>query len=235
MLVETQDLLRGIVACHRAMTLAPLALLVRTSFEIHCNLRYVIRSSDPARMADLFDRFGKVEKITGMKASAATPDPSPADWDNLKRECPEWFDSKTGKIVDQPHWTTEKTNLRKMASSPGIDLESDYVALYKTTSKFTHASPLVANMYRKANGLQCIPSSEQNSQFGLLGAHNCLKILEEFIDFFGVPWPKIEVMEMNIDCLCAEDLIKGIRYPDLDTARAAVIKRIAEQAKLINK
>lgn len=189
-LVETQDLMRGVLASYEHMTMAPIALLLRTAFEIHVIVKFIMRSDDPAKWADLFDRFQYIEQILGARASIQLPDPTDEDLKRVAEMCPEWFEPGTIKFRDRrPHWTASNTDLRKMAETAHVNLGDKYVDLYKINSKFTHASPLIRNMYRKDNGLHSIPSREQCGILAMIAMGECIEVLKQSCDFFGVDFP----------------------------------------------
>jgi hypothetical protein len=210
-LVETQDLQRGVLASYEHMTLAPLALILRTILEIHVNLKYITRSSDPARLADLFDRFQFVEEYVGRKASKNTPKPTESELNRLAQKCPEWFEAgKTKLNKDILHWTAMRTNLREMAESSHVGLGDEYVEIYKINSKFTHASPLLRNIYRKAIGLQSIPSQNQSEMYTLLAMGQCMKVLQEACDFFGITFPDYDY------AVVCQDIMEAMGQKRLD-------------------
>lgn len=213
-IVETQDLMRGILASYEHMTMAPLALLLRTAFEIHVNLKYVVRSDDPAKWADLFDRFQHIEQILGIKSSAQLPSPKEEDFKRVAAICPEWFEPGTIKLKkDEIHWTATKTNLRLLAEAPHVDLGEQYVGLYKVNSKFTHASPLIRNLYRKGGSLHSIPSRDQCGMFALLAMGQCMAVLQESCEFFGVEFPEYDYA---IVCGDATEVMTGERLDPKD-------------------
>lgn len=212
-LIETQDLMRGIIACQRHMTLAPLGLILRTVFEIHCSFRFIARSNDFQRLADLYDRFQDVEQLIGRKSSPVVTDPTEEDYQCVRAKCPEWFKPGTNVILKDPHWTAiPGMSLRKMAEDSRVNLLDDYLRLYKTQSKFTHASPLLRNLYHKNGGLSFIPDSKQSNDHALLGCFTCMSFLEEACGFFGVKFPKYDY------CLVAQDAMEAMGKPRINPA-----------------
>jgi hypothetical protein len=204
-LVETHDLMRGVIANHAHMTLAPLALVLRTVFEIHVHFRFIVNSSDPAKWADLYDRYQEVEQLLGSKSSPSIPDPTEADFTRVAARNPEWFKPGTNTPMERMNWTAdERMNLRQMSKSSHVNLEEEYKSLYKTNSKFTHASPLIRNMYRKDGGLRSVPDRRQSDQLSMLAMSNCMKILEEACEFFGVEFPKFDY------CVVCNDMLEAI-------------------------
>ncbi len=213
-LIETQDLMRGVIACYRDLTLAPLGLILRTAFEIHCNLKYIVRSNTPEKYADLYDRFQEIEQLLGVKASASFPDPTEADFQKIATHNPEWFQPGTIKLVDKtPHWTAIKgMNLFKVADSSHVALTDDYKGIYKTQSKFTHASPIIRNLYRKSDGLRAIPNPKQAEELAMLAQGYCIKTLEEACNFFQVEFPEYE------NALIGQDLLEAMGLPRMNPA-----------------
>ena len=138
-------------------------------------------------------------------------------------------------IRDQVHWSAVKgMNLRAMAAVKHVDLEEDYKSLYKTQSKFTHASPLIANMYRKAGGLRCIPSPEQSTELALLAIVLCMRTLEEFYEFLGIIWPAMEFALISLDQLVVQDILSGTAPATLEEAYQKVVSNIMEAQKRLS-
>lgn len=212
-LVEIHDLVRGVIANHAHMTLSPLALILRTAFEIQVHFRFIVKSPDPAKWADLYDRYQEVEQLLGAKSSPGIPDPTEADFERVATRNPEWFKHGTHTPMDGINWTADKRlNLREMAKVPHVNLEEEYKSLYKTNSKFTHASPLIRNMYRKGGSLRSVPDRKQSDQLAMLAATTCLKILEEACEFFGANFPKYDY------CIVCNDMLEAMGRPRLNPA-----------------
>ncbi|MCC6837313.1 MAG: hypothetical protein IT234_02130 [Bacteroidia bacterium] len=215
-IVHTHDLMRGVIATYKNLTLAPIALNLRTIFETHCNLKFIVRSKEAAQLADFYDRFQEIEFLTGVKSSPYLPDPTKDDFDRIMARNPEWFEN--GKLKKPLHWSSAKTDLASIAASKHVDLEHDYKAIYKTNSKFVHTSPIIRNLYRRNGFLMAIPSGENPKSLALLAQSYCIKTLQEFCMFFGIDFPELDY------ALIAQDMVESTGRKRLDPKQFGIIE-----------
>ncbi|MBL7557663.1 MAG: hypothetical protein JNM24_17670 [Bdellovibrionaceae bacterium] len=187
-LIQVQDILRGLVSEYRNQTLTPIALMVRTVFEIKANLMYMIKSPEAISLIDKFDRFKNLEKFLGKKGSVFFDNPTDQEAQEVMAKCNEWFIG--GKLIDsQPHWSAKKgINLRKICEASHVNLLNEYISTYKLNSKFTHGSPIINNMYSN----QSIPLHVHTMHLAFLGAGDCMKVLHLLCEFFGVDFPDLD-------------------------------------------
>jgi len=209
-LVEIHDIMRGIIACYEHQTLAPLALLLRTAFEIRANLTYILKSETPEVLVDIFDRFQDVEQVLARKSSLTVASPTSEEMDTVIKRCPEWFHN--GKPIESmPHWTGIKgMNLYRICEASHVNLKENYIGIYKVNSKFTHASPLIRNMYRNNGALGSIPRPDQSIAFAALAMGQCMEALMLSCEFFGVDFPEYEYL------LVCQDMLEATGQKRLD-------------------
>lgn len=190
MLVELQDVLRGIVHGMDAVSPVVLATLLRVSFEIRCNLRFIMTRRDPALYADRYRRFARLSEL-------AYDDSLPAEKRLLKAEtradivktCGEWITTKPdGDLHFGHNWTAEKQfgSLKKRAEILGF--ADEYRASYSATSQYVHGTALLFNAYRGPDGaIGPIGNTAPCRRMALLAARHGMRAMREAARFFGLP------------------------------------------------
>jgi hypothetical protein len=198
--VIAQDAFRGLGPAMAALSPVSLAALTRIALEARVNLRYIATSTDPAFWADRFHRYARVEKL--IRHDARLPDDQivfpEAELQAIRANCREWI-KPNGKI--RKCWTADDRNLHDLAEETG--LVEEYVTMYGATSKFVHASAIVANAYSGPNGVGPIGRPAQCRALASLGAGYCLHLLEDGCELFGVSLDKRELTMVSFQ-LAAE-------------------------------
>ncbi len=188
-IVETMDLARSIIVLQRQLLMAPLALVNRTIFEIYCNQKFLLKSNDPEVSAKQFADFKQIEEWLGQKQSVSMADPLEVGLNAILKVHAEWVDAKTGKLHKKVHWSGRNgISLRDMCKEIGS--ENEYISIYKTNSKFAHASPVITNLYRTPKGLGFVGERNRCLSFALPAMRYCKEILKAQCSFFGVPYPE---------------------------------------------
>lgn len=124
-LIIAIDSLRGLLRAQEELSLMTLVLITRTSFEIHCNLKYMLTHVTPSILISRNYRFAEVEKYKHSGQPGAARTLSQPEKDAIKTKCPEWF-GLDGKFGNNYFWNAEKgKNFREVAKSLGM--EEEYV------------------------------------------------------------------------------------------------------------
>lgn len=207
-LAENLDLLRGVHVSYSHLAMAQLALTLRTIFELHVNLKYIVCGPDPDQLSDRYLRFFHVEKYVASMQSSNLPQLTQAEIDNIFVNSPEWIDSNTNDIKKpyrNLHWSgILGCNLRDLCKKTEVDLDEYYETLYKTNSKFTHASPILLNMYSRGNSFGPLPLHIHVARFAILASYFSLETMKLYSDFFGLPYISSEydeLQQMFLDCM----------------------------------
>jgi hypothetical protein len=189
------DLLRGVHSAQVFQSLATAALVARTTFEVLVNLKFITSSTTPDLYAKRFANFQMVETLKRHESGRLTL--SPEKVAEFRAACADWMDPQKGKLKKQCKWHAEAHTVRDVAERVG-ELPM-YTSLYATNSLFVHGSSIVQNLYRQGQSVQPIAEVKQITRQSLLTADFCLKILDAYTRFFGVPMP-----EPDYRSLCAE-------------------------------
>ena len=194
-LVVTVDLCRASLNSYRCLSIASVALTLRAALEVHANLKFIVRSDDPTMYADRYCRFLRIETLMHRRRSKNLSTPSAQEEAQILDENPEWRDKETGKLVKRPHWTgIDGYTFESVARKVG--LSSDYDSMYVMTSKFSHGSSLLLNMYRKSGALTLVPCPEDCMRLSMMATNYCMDTFREYADFFGIPFPDGEYKEI---------------------------------------
>lgn len=200
LLVMTFDLLRGLEACQKGILFTIAALGLRSIFEIHCKLKFIVQSSDPKLYASRLTRFSTVEKYLHGLKSKTVPPSLKVDESTLKKECADWIDSKTGKLMKNPNWTAiPGKTLKDMAVE--TNLEAAYYTVYSIGSKATHGSGLTAHAFSDRNSLNAIAGSKLVSQCAVSGSYYTVESLRLYCQFFGVSCSEDEHIKLTSQLL----------------------------------
>ena len=196
------DTLRGLLRSQEELSLATLSLLNRMTFEIHCNLLYMFNHQSPSQMIDRNFRFGEVEKYKHSQQRDATVKLSEEQKNQIKKACPEWFDTNGTLRRDNYCWNAEPTvgNFREITKV--LKMEEQYVSLYSTNSKFVHGSSLTLNMYKdnkqrihfNGNPVFC-------SSISIATCNYWLDTLESFTNYFGIQINEDDFIILKISIL----------------------------------
>lgn len=180
------DSLRSLLRCQEELSLVGIALIQRTAFEIHCNLKYMLTHSSPSQMIDRNLRFMDVEKFKHAQQSGSVVTLSSAEESAIKAKCPEWFDAAGKLRKDNFHWTAEVgKNLREISKS--IGLEDQYISLYSTNSKIVHGSSMAINLYKDDKGMPHFNGKPEHcSRMSILACNYWLNTFEVYCKFFGI-------------------------------------------------
>ncbi|WP_161606749.1 DUF5677 domain-containing protein [Myxococcus xanthus] len=194
MLVHVQDVVRGLMVAQAQLSPVVSAALLRIALEVRCNQLFIIRN-DSAKYADRFARYAGVERL--LRDEYAPPGAakhlSPAEEQQIRVACAEWFNSK-GKVRVK-HWTAEEEfkSLKSLADSVG--LADEYLTVYGIGSKFVHGSSLLENLYSSGGAIGALANPGLCSKLSMLGVSNCIHMIREAAEFFGVPFPMDEHMQ----------------------------------------
>jgi hypothetical protein len=186
------DILRGAHAAQRCLSLASSAVAARSTFEALVNLRFIVTSPTPDLYADRFHRFQVVERLNrhykgGMPLVEQ-------DVQALTADATEWIDPKTGKPKRNVKWHAEGHTIADLAELVG---EGDgYRGLYSLNSLFTHGSSATQKLYAKDGKLQLLSDTKHLSLQSILVVGNAIKVFATHAEFFGVPIPRGELMEL---------------------------------------
>lgn len=188
-LYQLQDVVRANLGCQQNFVACSSAFNLRVAFEIYCNVRYILKSTEPSKLARMYDRYQEVEKFL-HKEQFSELKVSDKERARLEQAFPEWF-LENGKRRKSPihHWTAiDRMNLGKVAREVGMGHE--YSVFYGATSKFTHGSQLVWNFFRNNEGqVTPIPDPKVPTMFTITSTAFAIKTLVEFCEHFGVKFP----------------------------------------------
>lgn len=185
--IETMDIARSLIQLQSFLHMAPLALMQRTVFEIYVNHQYIVRSKDSSDLATRFYDFKQVEEYIGKLRSAFLDNPNEKEIEIILEKHPEWKDPSTGKLHKKVHWSGKNgTSLESLAI--GLGLQNEYSTLYRVNSKFTHASPVLINLYNTPKGLYMIPTLDKCSAMSFVTMEFAHKIIRSHCEYFGVPY-----------------------------------------------
>lgn len=225
-IVETQDILRGILALYKNLNLAPLAIMLRTSFEIYCTLKFIATRDNPALYADRFFRYQEIEQIKHLRAVPGFPNKLSQSIPEILDRNPEWKDPATGNLVKRAHWSATFSSFEEIARECGE--QANYDSVYRTNSKFTHASPLLKNMYHGADGLGAIPKPSLALSMALQATHYCIATLKVFCEMYGVLFDEDEynyILQFMMNC---NPQLKQMQENEMDDYLAKVRKNQKE-------
>lgn len=180
------DQLRSALVLYSNLNLAPTAVCARTTFENSVSLRFITQSKEAAKFADLYDRFKNIVRLQAHRDSTNLDDLPEAEITRIKSTCPEWFDPGTGELKKKPHWTAiNGMNFEQLVNK--TDMKEHYT-LYRTTSKFAHASPITLNLYSGPKGFGSVSEERHARSFALLICIFALETLKDYSLFFNVPF-----------------------------------------------
>lgn len=198
MLIEGQDVLRGIVHGMAAVSPVVLATMLRVAIELRCNYRFIMSRPDPLTYADRYFRFGRVITLAHDEEGKAGGDVlTREDREAILASSPEWLvkskdgtlaTRKDGRLRINLNWTADPQfdSLKKIAAEVG--LANDYRTAYGATSQAVHGSALVTNLYRDADGIHPVGVTAPCKRLAALGAFQCMRLVGEAADFFGIPF-----------------------------------------------
>jgi hypothetical protein len=148
---------------------------------------FIIKSNDPEMYADRFVRYEGIERILREEYAPAGTPPllSKAEEERIRQTCPEWFNSK-GKVAVK-HWTADDKYKSLKALAESVGLQDEYHKVYSIGSKFVHGSSLVRNLYLSGGQIGAVVNLGLCADLSLLASLNCMQMLKEAADFFGVP------------------------------------------------
>lgn len=208
MLVELQDVLRGVVHGMGAVSPVVLGSLLRVAFEVRCNFEFITSRAEPARYADRYSRFGRVSELAHDEQ--LPPDQrrvKPETRAEIVAECGEWIRIKTGGGLHFDHdWNAEKefSNLKKRALA--IGLADDYLKVYGATSQYVHGTMLLWNGYRGPDGkVGPLGSTAPCRRMALLAVYHCMHTLRTAAEFFGLPFDEAEYLHWRVQWVASSE------------------------------
>lgn len=201
MLVELQDVLRGLVHGMNVVSPVVLGALLRVSFEVRCNFQFIVTRSDPALFADRYKRYGRVSELEhDLSLPPEERIVKPGTREDILKTCAEWITTKANGDLRFGHdWTlqNEFSSLKKRADALG--LASDYLKVYGATSQFVHGTALLWNGYRGPDGtVGPIGTTGQCRWMAMLAAMHCMNVVQDAASFFG-----FECDQREYDLWCA--------------------------------
>jgi hypothetical protein len=187
MLVHVHDVLRGLTVAQVHLSPVTSAALLRIALEVRCNQLFIIKSPDPAKYADRFERYAGIERLLREEyAPPGTPSLlSPAEEQRIRTTCTEWFNNK-GK-VQVKHWTAEEKFKSLKSLADAVGLSDEYLKVYAIGSKFVHGSSLLENLYSRNGRMGALSNPRLCSQLSTLAASHGVHMIREAAAFFGVP------------------------------------------------
>jgi hypothetical protein len=216
-LIVLQDLLRGVIAAHEALSLLSIGLLYRTSVELKTNIQFMLQ--DPKEAPELIARWRDFAAVESMRyhskglAGNARP-PTEAEWAPLRKRRPYLF-KKNGEPNPQAHWTGNPDwKFRHVLEATMA--KNRYDAFYSIPSLFVHANPIVISFYDEQGTLNPFPRTNMPSVFTVATGLNALQVLRVFCEYFGIAIDDNEWMVMGF---VATDLMQSLqqrRLPDAD-------------------
>jgi hypothetical protein len=154
MLVELQDVLRGVVHGMNVVSPVVIAALLRVAFEVRCNLQFIFSRPDPGLFADRYRRFARVSELAYDESLA--PEQrliKPQTRQDILKACAEWITVKpNGELHFGHNWTHQKEFRSVKQRAEALGLASDYRAAYAATSQYVHGTALLWNGYRGPDG-----------------------------------------------------------------------------------
>lgn len=199
-LLESLDLSRSLIHCQRLLLLAPSALIYRTQFEIYCNLLLITKSENPLKTAKAFDDFKMFERL--LWESKNEDDLNPEKFKTILSNHPEWRKNNSDLVPHSKAHFTGKNGRTLFDFCKDLKLENEYEQIYRTTSKFVHASPVVTNLYSWPTQMSFISKPETLINLTLPAMEFSHKIIREICDFYGVTFSEYDW------ALIAQDFIK---------------------------
>jgi hypothetical protein len=189
------DFLRGAHSAQRFQSLATAALVARSTFEMFVNLKFITTSATPDLYARRFFKFQMVETLRRHHRGRVTLAPEKVA--EFTAACVDWMDPEKNKLKKNPKWHAEGHTVRDVAELVGeVGL---YDSLYATNSLFVHGGAIVQNLYRQGGSVQTIADVKQVTRQSLLTADFCLRILERYALFFGIPLPDPEYRSLKAE------------------------------------
>lgn len=196
LIIITQDILRGLLAAHRDLSLVSLAALARVALEARITSHFIITSDDPPKYLDRYFRFADVRALIDdfhkMKAGELSL-LSPHRREQLEGNATEWvrkkLAGKNGGYLDA--WTAEEGlgSVAKIAEVAGLGPE--YRSTYAVTSKYVHCSSMVRGLYSGPNGMNAIGQKEHCRTLATLGMGHAMAVLSDLCEYFGVPFDRV--------------------------------------------
>lgn len=186
MLVELEDVLRGILHGQSVLSPVILATLCRVALEVRCNLRFIFSRKDPALYAGRYFKYSLAERGTFPDTTLGSAiSKEEREW--IVASCPEWFGAD-GKKKSRLTWTAEAdfNSIKKVAIEVGH--HQDYETVYALTSKYVHGSATLIGPYGGPDGeIGPLGQPSQCKQMAYLAVNYCMESLRDATKFFGVP------------------------------------------------
>jgi hypothetical protein len=184
MLVELQDVLRGVV--HGMNVVSPV---------VRCNLQFILLRPNPRLFADRYRRFARVSELAHDESLPPQKRRiRPEVREDILKKCGEWISVKpNGDLHFSWNWTSEKRFKTLKQRAEALGLGSDYAGNYAAMSQFVHGTALLRNGYRGPDGnIGPIGETAQCRRFALMAAMHCMRSAVLVARFFRFPWSSRE-------------------------------------------
>ena len=189
MLVELQDVFRGLLLGQAALSPVVLAALTRVALEVRINLKLILSREAPGEWADRYMRFASVSTLAHDNGKPQGERRlRQAEVEKTLRECAEWVQKREdGSVTFNFNWTADKRfdSVKRIAGEVG--LLSDYENTYAVTSEYVHGTYLLMNAYRGPEGVRSVGQLPACKMMTFLGMSHCMYALHDAAQFFGVP------------------------------------------------
>lgn len=195
MIIQIQDMLRSNIFNQQHLLMASGAFNLRVAFEIRVNLLFIYEHEDPAKMLKRMLAFVQYEKLMGRKETPGHTPPSPEEEKAFVALHPYWENRKQpGTLKKGAKWNGEGKSMRGMCEfllekdpEKFKTMVDDYYYVYSNTSIFIHGSPAARELYsHPLLGFNPIGSPRRVMMMTLRSTYFMLRLLEEFMIFFGV-------------------------------------------------
>lgn len=202
MMVELQDIARGAYYTQCNLLMASSAFNLRTAFEIRCTLSYIFKHTEPSKMVERLANFSRYEQIVSSKKSRFLEYEGEIIEKQFADAHPYWKNKSTGLLKEKVEWNGEGKSIKDICEE--LKWMHDYFHIYKLTSKFHHASPVVKNVYQTQLGMTCLADPQIITINNIQCAHQITNTVAEACAFFGVDYPKDELLLLHQQFLSLE-------------------------------
>ena len=187
MLIELEDVLRGLFHGQHALSPVTLATLTRVAMELRCKLKFIFSRADPAAYADRYFRHTMIELLVKDERQGGRL-LSKEQREAFINTCQDWITVKNGKRKYSFNWNADPAfnSVARIASEVG--LAADYDAAYSMTSSYVHGSAALIGLYGDVDGnVGSLGRPLECKQMAYLAVNYCMENLRDASKFFGVP------------------------------------------------